>query len=180
MTPNSSSASSSTARSGCGAPFWTTPEQRRSNVLYHDCISFDSTFGTNRFRMPLVLFVGMDGEGRTVLLGAGAARGRVRQTDSTWLLRQLAAAGHGLTAISSSLDAIASVFPSTRHLLCAWHLSQSIIKAIAGPLGSSARDLMCAFSRCRKIEAADAFERGVAGRAGRARVGARRGLPRGS
>jgi hypothetical protein len=56
--------------------FWRTPEQRRSDVLYHDCISFDSTFGTKRFRMPLVRFVGVDGEGRTVLLGAGAARGR--------------------------------------------------------------------------------------------------------
>jgi transposase-like protein len=115
--------------------------------------------------MPLVLFVGVDGEGRTVLLGAGLLADE--QTDSyTWLLRQLAAAGYGLSPgvifTDGDLvfpDAIASVFPSTRHLLCAWHLSQSIIKAIAGPLGSSARDLMCAFSRCRKIEAADAFER---------------------
>jgi hypothetical protein len=124
-----------------------TPEPRRSNVLYHDCISFDSTFGTNRFRMPLVLFVGVDGEGRTVLLGAGlladaadrqlhvaaAAAGRGRATGSR----------RASSAISSSPDAIASVFPSTRHLHCAWNLSQSIIKAVAGPLGSTARDLMC-------------------------------------
>jgi transposase-like protein len=122
-----------------------TPEQRRSCVLYHDCISFDSTFGTNRFRMPLVLFVGVDGEGRTVLLGAGLLADE--QTDSsTWLLRQLAAAGYGLSPgvifTDGDLvfpDAIASVFPSTRHLLCAWYLSQRVIKAIAGPLGSSAR-----------------------------------------
>ena len=143
-----------------------TPEQRRSDVLYHDGISFDSTFGTNRFRMPLVLFVGMDGEGAHRAAQRGAARADEQTDRSTWLLRQLAAAGYGLSPgvifTDGDLvfpDAIASVFPSTRHLLCAWHLSQNIIKAVAGPLGSSARDLMCAFSRCRKIEAADAFGR---------------------
>jgi hypothetical protein len=45
-------------------------------VLYHDCISVDSTFGTKRFRMPLVLFVGVDGEGRAVLLGGSSERDR--------------------------------------------------------------------------------------------------------
>ena len=42
-------------------------------VLHHDGISFDSTAGTSRFRMPLVPFIGVDGEGRRALLGAGAA-----------------------------------------------------------------------------------------------------------
>jgi hypothetical protein len=77
-------------------------------------------------------------------------------------------------------DAIASVFPSTRHLLHAWHLSQSIIRAVAGPLGSAARDLMRALSRCRKIEAADASERAWQAVRTASALALHRGLPRGS
>jgi transposase-like protein len=145
--------------------FWMTPQQRRNYVLYHDCISMDSTFGTNRFRMPLVLVVGVDGEGQTILLGTGLLSDE-RSSSYEWLLMQLREAGYllppGVIFTDGDPvfpDVIASVFPGTRHYLCAWHLSQNIIKAVAGRIGVSTPMLMDAFSRCRKIKSVEEFER---------------------
>lgn len=142
-----------------------TPQQRRNYTLYHDCISFDSTFGTNRFRLPLVLIVGVDGEGRTILLGTGLLSDE-RSSSYEWLLRQLLEAGYRLApkviftdGDPAFPDAISSVFPTARHFLCAWHLSQNIMKAIAHPLGNLSASLLTAFSRCRKIESVAEFER---------------------
>jgi transposase-like protein len=141
-----------------------TPHQPRNYVLYHDCISMDSTFGTNRFRMPLVLVVGVDGEGRTILLGAGLLSDE-RSDSYEWFLMQLREAGYMLqpgvifTDGDPVLpDTVARVFPSTRHYLCAWHLSQSMIRTAAPKLGSHLPTLMSAFSRCRKIPSVDEFE----------------------
>jgi transposase-like protein len=141
-----------------------TPHQPRNYVLYHDCISMDSTFGTNRFRMPLVLVVGVDGEGRTILLGSGLLSDEMSGSYE-WLFEQLREAGHmlqpGVIFTDGDPvfpDAIATVFPSTRHYLCAWHLSQSMIRTAAPKLGSHLPTLMSAFSRCRKIPSVDEFE----------------------
>jgi transposase-like protein len=139
-----------------------TPQQRRNYVLYHDCVAFDSTFGTNCFRMPLVLVAGVDGEGHTILL-ATALLSEERSNSYEWFLEQLAEAGYWLpTPTDGDLvfpDAIASVFPSTRHFLCAYHLSQNLIQAAAGSLGDQCVPLVRAFSRPRKIEDVAKFER---------------------
>jgi hypothetical protein len=133
-------------------------------VLYHDCISMDSTFGTNRFRMPLVLVVGVDGEGRTILLGSGLLSDEMSGSYE-WLFEQLREAGHmlqpGVIFTDGDPvfpDAIAKAFASTRHYLCAWHLSQSMIRTAASKLGGHLPTLMDAFSRCRKIQSVAEFE----------------------
>ena len=104
-------------------------------VLHHDGISFDGTFGISRLRMPPVPVVGVDGEGRTALLGAGTALRREGEQ------RHVAAGAAGRGRARAVLprfrlpDATAGVLPSARRSLCS--PSQSIIKAVAGSLGSA-------------------------------------------
>jgi len=40
-------------------------------AAYSDVVIMDTTFKTNRFNMPLVVLIGIDCEGRNVLLGLG-------------------------------------------------------------------------------------------------------------
>lgn len=42
---------------------------KQSYKDYHDILILDTTFKTNRFNMPLVLIVGIDNNGKNIIIG---------------------------------------------------------------------------------------------------------------
>ncbi|KAM0836786.1 hypothetical protein ACQ4PT_062066 [Festuca glaucescens] len=47
--------------------FWSDGNSRRMYELYGDCVSFDTTYKTNRYNLPFAPFVGVTGHGHTCL-----------------------------------------------------------------------------------------------------------------
>jgi hypothetical protein len=51
--------------------FWVDGAARQAYKEFGDCISFDTTYMTNRYKMPFALFVGINNHGQTIQLGCG-------------------------------------------------------------------------------------------------------------
>jgi hypothetical protein len=51
---------------------------------YLDCVSFDTTFCTNRFNMPFAPFIGINKHGQTFILGCGFLRDE-KESTFKWL-----------------------------------------------------------------------------------------------
>jgi hypothetical protein len=49
--------------------FWVDGAARQAYKEFGDCISFDTTYMTNRYKMPFASFVGINNHKRTILLG---------------------------------------------------------------------------------------------------------------
>lgn len=89
--------------------------------------------------MPLVLFTVVDNNGITCLV-AGALLSDETRESYVWVLEQLKTyGGCEPNVIFTDGDfelakAITSIFPSSIHLLCRWHIAQNITRKLAGEL----------------------------------------------
>ena len=64
--------------------YWVDGAARRAYRLYNDCLSFDTTYLTNIYRMPWAPFIGINSHGQSIQFGCGFLRNEV--TDSfVWL-----------------------------------------------------------------------------------------------
>jgi hypothetical protein len=55
--------------------FWVDGAARKANrEAYHDCVSFDSTYLTNKYNMPFAPFIGINRHGQSIMLGCGFLR----------------------------------------------------------------------------------------------------------
>jgi hypothetical protein len=54
--------------------------------LYHDVVFMDATYATNPFRMPLVVFTGVNCEGRNCVLGFALVKNETKITYE-WILK---------------------------------------------------------------------------------------------
>ncbi|XP_042983395.1 protein FAR1-RELATED SEQUENCE 5-like [Carya illinoinensis] len=118
--------------------FWADPRSRAAYQDFGDVVTFDTTYLTNRYGMPFAPFVGVNHHGQSILLGAGLISSE--DTDTfIWLFQTWLQCMDGLAppAIITEQDramknAIAVVFPKTRHRFCLWH----ILKKVPEKLGS--------------------------------------------
>jgi hypothetical protein len=99
--------------------FWANAQSRAAYEYFGDCITFDTTYLTNRYGMPFAPFVGVNHHGQSVIFGA-----RLISTEDTktfiWLFETWLGCmnGRAPSAIISDQDravknAIAKVFPNT-------------------------------------------------------------------
>jgi hypothetical protein len=51
--------------------FWVDGAARKAYKYFNDCISFDTTYLTNKYKMPFVPFVGINSHGQSIQLGCG-------------------------------------------------------------------------------------------------------------
>jgi transposase-like protein len=101
----------------------------RNYSLYHDVVFMDATYTTNSMSMPLVVFTGVNHEGKNTLLGYAFLQSETMD-NYIWVLQQLVEQNRGimprvlLTDFDSSMcGAIERVFQGkTEHLLCQWHM----------------------------------------------------------
>ncbi|XP_035547294.1 protein FAR-RED IMPAIRED RESPONSE 1-like [Juglans regia] len=112
--------------------FWADPRSREAYQYFGDVVTFDTTYLTNRYGMPFALFVGVNHHGQSILLGAGLISSEDTET-FVWLFQTWLKCMGGITpkAIITDQDramknAIAVVFPESRHRLCLWHILKKV------------------------------------------------------
>ena len=105
---------------------------------FPEVLFLDATHGTNVLGMKLVLFITVDGEGLTRVLGASLLS--VESTQSfTWMLQSWMELvnGNGPNVVFTDedeklRDVCRRVFPKAKLLLCVLHLWQNVIKHLKG------------------------------------------------
>ncbi|PNT64698.1 hypothetical protein BRADI_4g31777v3 [Brachypodium distachyon] len=118
--------------------FWVDGAARRAYKHYNDCVSFDTTYMTNIYKMPFAPFIGINNHGQSIQFGCGFLRNELTER-FVWLFRTFLEAVDGLVPINIITDqdfamraGIDEVFPNTRHRNCRWH----IMKKATEKLGS--------------------------------------------
>ncbi|CAH9095420.1 unnamed protein product [Cuscuta europaea] len=117
--------------------FWTDSICRQNYSYFGDVLSFDATYGTNRYNLVFVPFTGADNHQKCVTF---AARLLLKEdVDSyVWLLsRFINAMGSEPTCVIMDQDpamriAIEKVIPHVKHRYCMWHIMNKLTTKV-GP-----------------------------------------------
>ncbi|KAM0898880.1 hypothetical protein ACQ4PT_021667 [Festuca glaucescens] len=76
--------------------FWVDGAVQRTYVeAYHDCVSFDATYLTNKYSMPFAPFIGINRHGQSFMLGCGFVRQELAASYD-WLFESFLIAMNGL------------------------------------------------------------------------------------
>ncbi|KAF8364609.1 hypothetical protein HHK36_033423 [Tetracentron sinense] len=108
--------------------FWVDPKARMNYTYFGDTVTFDSTYRSNRYRLPFAPFIGVNHHGQPLLFGCAVLLNESEASliwlFNTWLRAML---GHPPVSITTDYDrmirsAIKQVLPETRHRFCKWHI----------------------------------------------------------
>jgi hypothetical protein len=112
--------------------FWADAKARTYYETCGDCLSFDTTFLTNKYNLPFAPIVGVSPHGNTYLFGC-ALIGNERAVSFKWVFTEfLAAVGgkHPQTIITDQdaamQKAIEKIFPNTIHRSCLYHVKSKV------------------------------------------------------
>ncbi|CAI0547735.1 unnamed protein product, partial [Linum tenue] len=129
--------------------FWADGKMRMDYHFFGDSVSFDTTYRTNKEYRPLALFVGFNNHHQLTVFGAALLYDETTATFE-WLFNQFLECMGGVSPLSIFTDqaaaiaaGIRSVFPSSFHGLCSWHISQNAVVNL-GSLCDS--DFLCELS----------------------------------
>ncbi|KAK8942651.1 Protein FAR1-RELATED SEQUENCE 6 [Platanthera zijinensis] len=112
--------------------FWADARSRAAYQHFGDVISFDTSCVKYKFDIPLVLFVGTNHHGQSILLGCGLISEQVVENYiwilRTWFTCMLDSAPTAVITDESKLvkDAISEVFSKARHRICFWTMMKSV------------------------------------------------------
>jgi hypothetical protein len=110
--------------------FWTDQKSRLYYEQCGDCLSFDTTFITNKYNLPFAPFVGVSPHGNTYLFACAFI---VNETTETfeWLFTQFLTVMGGVPPVSIITDgdtamkaAIDAIFPNAFHRWCLFHIKK--------------------------------------------------------
>jgi hypothetical protein len=108
--------------------FWVDGAARKAYKYFNDCISFDTTYMTNKYKMPFAPFVGINSHGQSIQLGCGFL-GNELTASFKWLFMVFLEAMDGIAPLNIITDqdfamraAIDAMFPGTIHRNCRWHI----------------------------------------------------------
>ncbi|XP_059647343.1 protein FAR1-RELATED SEQUENCE 5 [Cornus florida] len=111
-----------------GNVFWADPKARASYTHFGDTVTFDTTYRSNRYRLPFAPFTGVNHHGQAVLFGCAFLLNE-SEASFVWLFKTWLTAMSGRPPVSITTDhdavigsAIMQVFPETRHRFCKWHI----------------------------------------------------------
>lgn len=108
--------------------FWVDAKGMDDYTNFCDVVSFDTTYYTNKYKVPLVLFIGVNQHIQPTVFGYALIADDTFYTFSwlmqTWCLSMGGRApGVIITDQNNALkEAISSVFPETQHRYCLWHI----------------------------------------------------------
>lgn len=118
--------------------FWADARSRAMYEEFGDVVSFDTTYLSNKYDLPLTAFIGMNHHGQPILLGCAL----LSNDDSAtfmWLFKTWLAcmSGRAPNAIitdehKSMAKAIDVVFPNTRHRWCLWPVMKKLLESLKG------------------------------------------------
>ncbi|CAL5392564.1 unnamed protein product [Camellia sinensis] len=112
--------------------FWADARCRAAYDSFGDVISFDTTYLTKSYDMPLAPFVGVNHHGQSMLFGCGLLFSEDTDTYiwlfKSWLTCMLGRSPKAIVtdqckAIQTS---VTEVFPNSRHRLCLWQIMQKL------------------------------------------------------
>nr|XP_040259289.1 protein FAR1-RELATED SEQUENCE 5-like [Aegilops tauschii subsp. strangulata] len=110
--------------------FWADGYSRKMYELYGDCLSFDTTFKTNRYNLPFAPFVGVTGHGQNCLFACSIIENETADTFQ-WLFETFlhCMGGKSPSTIITDEDAgmktaIPLVFPHICHRRCLFHIKK--------------------------------------------------------
>ncbi|XP_077228182.1 protein FAR1-RELATED SEQUENCE 5-like isoform X2 [Tasmannia lanceolata] len=116
--------------------FWVDATSRMSYNYFGDVVTFDTTYLTNKYRMPYAPFVGVSNHNQSVLFGCAILADDTKPS-FVWLFKTWLAAMSGRHPISIITDqdraiqaAVADVFPNTRHRFCMWHIQRKLLEKL--------------------------------------------------
>ncbi|XP_048128143.1 protein FAR1-RELATED SEQUENCE 5 isoform X1 [Rhodamnia argentea] len=108
--------------------FWADSRSRMNYTYFGDTVTFDTTYRSNRYRLPFAPFTGVNHHGQPILFGC-AFMINESELSFVWLFKTWLVAMSGRPPVSVTTDhdavigsAIAQVFPETRHRICKWHI----------------------------------------------------------
>ncbi|XP_031106060.1 protein FAR1-RELATED SEQUENCE 5 [Ipomoea triloba] len=111
-----------------GNVFWADHKARANYNYFGDTVTFDTTYRSNRYRLPFAPFTGINHHGQPVLFGCAFL---INESEASfiWLFKTWLAAMFGNPPVSITTDhdevirsAIMQVFPESRHRFCKWHI----------------------------------------------------------
>lgn len=111
-----------------GNVFWADPKARFDYNHFGDTVTFDTTYRSNRYRLPFAPFTGLNHHGQPVLFGCAFL---INESEASfvWLFKTWLEAMSGRSPVSITTEhdsvirsAITQVFPNTRHRFCKWHI----------------------------------------------------------
>ncbi|CAH9112386.1 unnamed protein product, partial [Cuscuta epithymum] len=126
--------------------FWADPTCRKNYSYFGDVVSFDATYGTNRYSLVFVPFTGVDNHKKCITFAAGLLA-KEDVESYVWLLtRFIKAMGRQPACVITDQDpsmriAIEKVLPESRHRYCMWHIMEKVTKKV-GPVLSKNVDFM--------------------------------------
>lgn len=108
--------------------FWADPKARTYYTYFGDTVTFDTSYRSNRYRLPFAPFTGINHHGQPVLFGCAFL---INESEASfiWLFKTWLMAMSGRPPVSITTDhdevirsSITQVFPETRHRFCKWHI----------------------------------------------------------
>lgn len=111
-----------------GNIFWADATSRANYSYFGDAVILDTSYKTNRYRVPFTSFTGFNHHGQPVLFGCALILNEC-ESSFIWLFRTWlhAMSGRHPVSITTDLDpfiqvTVAQVLPSTRHRFCKWSI----------------------------------------------------------
>ncbi|XP_051225511.2 protein FAR1-RELATED SEQUENCE 5-like [Lolium perenne] len=108
--------------------FWVDSAARKAYKSFNDCVSFDATYMTNKYKMPFAPFIGINNHGQSIQLGCGFLKNELSES-YIWLFESFLIAMDGVAPTNMITDqdgsmraAMEKVFPNTTHRNCRWHI----------------------------------------------------------
>lgn len=118
----------SDSENSTGNIFWADASSRMNYSYFGDTVTFDTTYRTNRYRVPFAPFTGWNHHGQPVLFGCALLLNE-SESSFVWLFQTWLAAMSGRHPISITTDqdriiraAVVQVFPGSRHRFCKWNV----------------------------------------------------------
>ncbi|KAL3840811.1 hypothetical protein ACJIZ3_025402 [Penstemon smallii] len=112
--------------------FWVDGKGVEDFSYFGDVVSFDTTYFARKYKIPLVLFIGVNHHIQPTLLGCGLIADETFYTFA-WLLQSWRLAMGGRSPIVLLADqneaikaAVQAVFPDTQHFFHLWNILESI------------------------------------------------------
>lgn len=93
----------------------------------------DCTYKTNRYKMPLLHFVGLSNVGKSFSIAFCFLKSELK-SDYIWALNAFSACFNKCPDVfvtdyeMALINASYEVFPNTANLLCIWHINKNVLK----------------------------------------------------
>ncbi|CAG8632418.1 3412_t:CDS:2, partial [Gigaspora rosea] len=144
--------------------FWMSPEQILLWCEFGEATGHNNTAGTNRYNMPLSLFVAQDDNMQSRIVTQAFVSNKTTGTYQWVLQMSKKATGNKyphvfVTDTDPAMErAITLEYPKTQHLFCIWHVKQNVKKMLYSKLGDSFDEFYNKFWQCRNADMSNGFE----------------------